>query len=105
MTAVLCDLVLFYGTLSINSSNWITAITCRRVLFALFILTIPIGGCRVTYLGVSPRYLSTLDKAGYSVKSRHNVGSLKVISVTGAPITNDVYDYLEKHVKRLFLVS
>ncbi|GAA6022468.1 hypothetical protein JCM10207_004405 [Rhodosporidiobolus poonsookiae] len=58
---------------------------------------------RCTKLGTSPRYLQTLNKAGYFVNQHHDVSSLKVLHVTGAPVTPDVYDYVEKHIGRVFL--
>lgn len=54
---------------------------------------------RASTIGISPGYLGTLNRANYDVRKLHDIRSLKLISITGAPITEDVYKYLSTKVK------
>lgn len=49
-------------------------------------------------LGVSPRYIQTVAKRGLRPKQGKDLSRLKQIFTTGAPVTADVYDWIESEV-------
>lgn len=54
---------------------------------------------RVTILGTSPRYLSTIEKAGVSPAASHDLSSLKTIISTGSPLSVESYQFVYRHIK------
>lgn len=54
---------------------------------------------RVTHLGVSPKYLATLQKEDYLPGERHDVSSLRALQVCGAPCLPHQFDWVFKAVK------
>ncbi|KAM0746443.1 acetoacetate-CoA ligase [Meredithblackwellia eburnea MCA 4105] len=60
---------------------------------------------KVSYFGTSPRYLQALDKAGYYPNERVNVSSLKVVAPTGAPVTQENYNFVAKRIKRTYIFN
>lgn len=62
-------------------------------------------GDRISYYGTSPRYLQALEKAKYHPRDRVDVSSLKVLAVTGAPVTPENYNFVERYIKKLYLFN
>lgn len=54
---------------------------------------------RVTIWGTSPKYLSTIEKAGVSPAASHDLSSLKTIISTGSPLSVENYQFVYRHIK------
>ena len=48
----------------------------------------------VTVFGTSPRYLASLEKAGYRPRERHGLAVLRTVLSTGSPLGPEQYDYV-----------
>ncbi len=48
----------------------------------------------VTVFGTSPKYLATLEKAGYRPRERHALVVLRTILSTGSPLAPEQYDFV-----------
>lgn len=55
---------------------------------------------KMTVFGTSPRYLDTIRKAGLRPRKTHDLSSVKSVISTGAPLSQDVFDYVYNHVKK-----
>lgn len=53
---------------------------------------------KVSLWGASPRYIQTLSKDGFKPAQGRDLSSLKQLYTTGAPVTNDVYDFCQREV-------
>jgi acetoacetyl-CoA synthetase len=54
---------------------------------------------RLTQMGVSPRYLAALEKAGYRPRERHALPELRTLLSTGSPLAPEQYDFVYREVK------
>jgi acetoacetyl-CoA synthetase len=54
---------------------------------------------RVDIWGTSPRYLSTIEKAGLNPAANYNLESLKTIISTGSPLSVENYQFVYQHIK------
>jgi acetoacetyl-CoA synthetase len=48
----------------------------------------------VTIFGTSPRYLASLEKAGYQPRLRHGLAGLRTLLSTGSPLGPEQYDFV-----------
>ncbi len=48
----------------------------------------------VTIFGTSPRYLASLEKAGYRPRERHGIATLRTVLSTGSPLGPEQYDFV-----------
>jgi acetoacetyl-CoA synthetase len=48
----------------------------------------------VTVFGTSPRYLSSLEKAGYRPREHHGLAVLRTVLSTGSPLGPELYDFV-----------
>jgi acetoacetyl-CoA synthetase len=48
----------------------------------------------VTVFGTSPRYLASLEKAGYRPRERHGLAVLRTLLSTGSPLGHEQYDFV-----------
>ena len=48
----------------------------------------------VTIFGTSPRYLASLEKAGYQPRERHGLAVLRTLLSTGSPLGPEQYDFV-----------
>jgi len=55
---------------------------------------------RLTVFGVSPKYLSTIEKVRLEPIKTHDLSALRAILSTGAPLHGESFDYVYRHVKR-----
>lgn len=55
---------------------------------------------RVSFFGASPRYIQTLNKNGFRPSDGRDLSCLKQLYCTGAPVTQDVYDFCEREVRK-----
>ncbi|WOO79169.1 Acetoacetyl-CoA synthetase [Vanrija pseudolonga] len=58
---------------------------------------------RVTQLGASPRYIQTLAKNKFKPREGRDLSCLKQLYTTGAPVTNDVYEFCERELDSIFV--
>lgn len=56
--------------------------------------------CAITHLGISPKYLATLEDHGYSPGERHDLSALRALLVCGAPTFAHQFDWVYGHVKQ-----
>jgi acetoacetyl-CoA synthetase len=54
---------------------------------------------RLTHFGVSPKYLSALQKAEYSPQAEHDLSALRTIFSTGSPLMPEQFDFVHEAVK------
>jgi len=54
---------------------------------------------KVTLLGVSAKYIDTLNNSKTVLKKKHDLSSLKTICSTGSPLSEDGFKYIYKNVK------
>ncbi|HWN05677.1 MAG TPA: acetoacetate--CoA ligase [Steroidobacteraceae bacterium] len=52
----------------------------------------------VTIFGTSPRYLATLEKAGYRPRERHGLAVLRTLLSTGSPLAPEQFDFVASAV-------
>jgi acetoacetyl-CoA synthetase len=55
---------------------------------------------RLTVFGVSPKYLSTIEKLHVEPAKTHDLSSLRAIFSTGSPLNDDHFDYVYRYVKQ-----
>ncbi len=53
---------------------------------------------RITALGISPKYLASLEQSGYQPRQHHQLNSLRLMLSTGAPLLPSQYDFVYKHI-------
>ena len=54
---------------------------------------------RLTQMGVSPRYLAAIEKAGYRPIARHRLPELRTLLSTGSPLAPEQFDFVYRDVK------
>jgi len=54
---------------------------------------------RLTQMGVSPRYLSALEKSGYRPREHHALPELRTLLSTGSPLAPEQFDFVYREVK------
>ncbi len=54
---------------------------------------------RVSILGISPKYLSTIEKSGVSPTTSHDLSCLKTIISTGSPLSVENYQFVYRNIK------
>lgn len=56
--------------------------------------------CGVTHLGISPKYLATLEDQNYAPGQRHDLSALRALLACGAPTFESQFDWAYTHVKK-----
>jgi len=59
----------------------------------------------ITHFGTSPKFLSAVNKAGYSPKANHQLDSLRAILSTGSPLPADLFSWVYEEVASVALMS
>jgi acetoacetyl-CoA synthetase len=103
------DVLFYFTTCGWMMWNWLVsglAVGCTVVLFdgsplapsadILFDLCDREG---ITVFGTSPRFLTGIAKLGLEPKKTHDLGSLRTVLSTGAPLNGDGFDYVYSHIK------
>ncbi|HEV3021381.1 MAG TPA: acetoacetate--CoA ligase, partial [Pirellulales bacterium] len=103
------DRLFFFTTTGWMMWNWLVsglAVGCTVVLYdgsaftprpdALFDLA---QRERLTVFGVSPKYLSTIEKLRLEPARTHDLSSLRAILSTGSPLNGENFDYVYRSVK------
>lgn len=52
----------------------------------------------ISHLGVSPRYLTVLETAGYKPNQHYSLKSIKTIATAGSPLKADLYDWVTENI-------
>jgi len=55
---------------------------------------------QVTHLGISPKYLATLQAEDYCPNTRHDLSALRALQVCGAPCLPHQFDWVYQSIKR-----
>lgn len=55
---------------------------------------------KITILGVSPRYLQTLETAGYVPKKDYDLTCIDQIQLAGSVLKPDLYDWMRDNVHK-----
>jgi acetoacetyl-CoA synthetase len=53
----------------------------------------------LTHMGVSPKYLSAVEKYGYAPGQRHSLPALRTLLSTGSPLSPELFDFVYRAVK------
>lgn len=53
---------------------------------------------KITFLGISPRYLQTLDSAGYKPNADHSLATLRGIMTAGSVLKGELYDWVRDNM-------
>lgn len=53
----------------------------------------------ITHFGTSPKFLTTVMKAQYTPKTKHRLHALEVLLSTGAPLSEELFDWVYENVK------
>jgi acetoacetyl-CoA synthetase len=59
----------------------------------------------ITIFGTSPKYLASLDKAGYSPREHVALPALRTVISTGSPLAPDGFDFVYRAIKSDVLLS
>ncbi len=54
---------------------------------------------QLTQLGLSPKYLSALEKTGFRARGQYRLSALRTILSTGAPLAPEQFDYVYRELK------
>jgi len=54
---------------------------------------------RVSHFGTSPKYLATLQQAGYAPGHEHDLGALRSVLSAGAPVQAEQFDWVYQAIK------
>lgn len=103
------DRVLWYSNTAWMMYHWVIAVLACEATLVLYdgapILKTESGfdcgplwrtaeATRLTHLGISPKYLSTLADAGYTPRDRHDLSSLRWLLSAGSPVGPHQYDWI-----------
>jgi acetoacetyl-CoA synthetase len=104
------DRIFFFTTCGWMMWNWLVsslAVGCEVLLYDGSPLS-PNPGVlfdmaqreRMTVMGVSPKYLLAIEKAGLCPRISHDLGALRTILSTGAPLHGESFDFVYARIKR-----
>jgi len=71
-------------------------------LSALFALAEREG---ITHFGTSPKFLSSVQKAGISPRAAHDLSALRVVLSTGSPLSAELFEWVYAEVKSELLLA
>jgi len=54
---------------------------------------------RMTIFGTSPKFLSSIEKAGLTPGNEYDLSHLRVMLSTGSPLSGESFDYVYSHIK------
>jgi acetoacetyl-CoA synthetase len=103
------DIIFYFTTCGWVMWNWLVSSLSQGVSIVLYdgspffpdeaALFELIRDERVDIWGTSPRYLSTIEKAGLNPAANYNLESLKTIISTGSPLSVENYQFVYQHIK------
>ena len=104
------DVITYYTTCGWMMWNWLVSSLMIGATIYLYnghpaysdyhILWQAIENEKITIFGTSPKYLTGCRSAGLSPGREHDLSSLKTILSTGAPLSDDDFDFVYSHVKK-----
>ena len=104
------DRVFYYTTLGWMMWNWLVSVLASRATVLLYdgspsfprhdVLFDFADAARMTHLGTSPRFISTLRSSPARPCDSHALTSLRTVLSTGAPLDAEGFRYIHDHVKR-----
>ncbi len=103
------DVVFYFTTCGWMMWNWLVSALASRATLLLYdgaplhpdpgILWRLAERERVTIFGTSAKYLSALEKSGFTPRSRHPLPALRSILSTGSPLAPTSFDFVYRSVK------
>ena len=104
------DRVFYFTTLGWMMWNWLVSILGSRATVLLYdgspsfpgngVLFDFADSARMTHLGTSARFISTLRASGARPRASHALDSLHTVLSTGSPLDAAGFRYVHEHVKR-----
>jgi acetoacetyl-CoA synthetase len=98
------DRLFFFTTCGWMMWNWLASALAAEATIVLFdgsplhpgpeVLWNMAADEGVTLFGTSPKYLATLEKAGYRPRERHELAALRTVLCTGSPIAPEQFDFV-----------
>jgi acetoacetyl-CoA synthetase len=104
------DRVFYYTTCGWMMWNWLVSALASKATLILYdgspfypderILFDFAEKERITFLGVSAKYIDTLRKANFSSLKTHTLGGLRMVASTGSPLSPENFDYFYKKISK-----
>ncbi|MBI1731692.1 MAG: acetoacetate--CoA ligase [Gammaproteobacteria bacterium] len=104
------DRVFWFTTLGWMMWNWLVSALASEAKVLLFdgAPTYPDGNVlfdfadqeRMTHLGVSAKYIQSIEKAGVTPARTHQLSALRIIGSTGSTLLPESFDYVYRDVKK-----
>lgn len=104
------DRVLYFTTCSWMMWNWLFAILSSKATLLLYeglplyptptVLFDMADECGMTMFGTSAKYLDMLTKSEASPITTHKLSSLRTITSTGSPLSEESFKYVYSHIKK-----
>ena len=103
------DNIFYFTTCGWMMWNWLISALASRASIVLFdgfpmfkkndLLFRIADKEKITLLGVSAKYIDTLNKLRINIKSKFKLRKLRTICSTGSPLSGDSFDYVYKKIK------
>jgi acetoacetyl-CoA synthetase len=103
------DRLFFYTTLGWMMWNWLASALGQGATILLYdgspfhprlgVLWDLAERERATHFGTSPKYLDTLRKKGFRPDEGRNIGALRTVLSTGAPLPSDAFDFVHASIE------
>jgi len=104
------DVVFFYTTCGWMMWNWLASVLAQQATIVLYdgspaypslnLLWELVDEAKITVFGTSPKFLSLNQKKQISPKTISKLSTLKTILSTGAPLSEEEFFWVYKHVKK-----
>ena len=102
------DNVFYFTTCGWMMWNWLISVLASKASIVLFdgfpmykkkdLLLEIAEKEKITLLGVSAKYIDSLNKL--KIKNKYNLNQLKTICSTGSPLSKDSFNYIYKNIKK-----
>lgn len=103
------DTICYFTTCGWMMWNWLVSSLATGATVLLFdgspaypdieILWKTIQDEKISIFGTSPKYLSSVEKAGFVPKEKYNLDSLKVVLSTGSPLSSENFEWVYRNIK------
>ncbi|GAB1370489.1 acetoacetate--CoA ligase [Candidatus Kapaibacterium sp.] len=103
------DTICYFTTCGWMMWNWLVSSLATGATVLLFdgspaypdieILWKTIQDEKISIFGTSPKYLSSVEKAGFVPKEKYNLESLKVVLSTGSPLSSENFEWVYRNIK------
>jgi len=102
------DNVFYFTTCGWMMWNWLVSVLASKASIVLFdgfpmfkkkdLLLEIVEREKITLLGVSAKYIDSLNK--FKIQNKYKVNKLKTICSTGSPLSKDGFEYVYKNIKK-----